>query len=352
MLIIVMTSWNSGGAEKFVYQLASYASRVCEVVVVSKRGKESDHLYIQFVHLLGKEKVLGLTRFRDFLKVCKILLKNDCVVFNVRGTFALDFNALARLLGSRTISCYRESEYQYKKTFLKILSTSILERLLLLTNQVYTNSPILPSKFLQRNFRQGRIKKVDNYIQENLPSWAKSIDEKCINICHIGRPSGAKNYETLLESVRGVASRSRKFYKVHLIGPGVQGYVEGLNDTNCENITIEFYGYVQSPAEVILNSDIFLFPSSNEGQPNALLEALSMGIPCLASNIEAIKEAVPLAFAETLINSRDSEKFSDALMKLVEEGPDYDRKEVSLYVKQRYSIDNTIAKLIVSIGLC
>jgi glycosyltransferase involved in cell wall biosynthesis len=347
-----MTSWNSGGAEKFAYELANYASRISEVVVVSKRGKESDHLYSKFVHLLGEENILRLSRFRHFLKVCTILIKNNCVVFNVRGTFALDFNLLATLMGSRTISCYRESEYQYKNTFLRIFATSVMERLLLWSNQVYTNSPILPSKFLQRSFRQGRIKKMDNYIQENLPAWEKTIDDEYINICHIGRPSGAKNYKTLLESVQGVTSLSKKSYKIHLIGPGVQGYLEELDGINCENMTIEYYGYVQNPAKVILKSDIFLFPSLNEGQPNALLEALSMGIPCIASNIDAIKEAVPVEFAETLISSGDTEKFSHAIMNLVKEGTGYDTKEVSLYVKQRYSLDNTIGKLIVSIGLC
>src|SRR5690606_10939585 len=36
----------------------------------------------------------------------------------------------------------------------------------------------------------------------------------------------------------------------------------------------------------------FLFPSITEGQPNALIEAMVLGIPCIASNIEPIKETI------------------------------------------------------------
>jgi len=259
---------------------------------------------------------------------------------------------LARLLGSRTFSCYRESEYQYQKNGLKILITSIMERLLLLSNQVYTNSPILPSKFLQRSFHQGRINKIDNYIRENAHSWKKERNDKLINICHIGRPSIAKDYRTILESVRVVNSLSNESVKLHLIGPGVQEYLKELDDTTCKDMSIEFYGYVQDPDSVLLNCDVFLFPSINEGQPNSLLEALSMGIPCIASNIEAIKEAIPGAFAETLINAEDTEKFAKAIMELFIEGTGYDTKEVSMYVKERYSIENTIGKLMISLGLC
>ena len=38
--------------------------------------------------------------------------------------------------------------------------------------------------------------------------------------------------------------------------------------------------------------DVFIFPSYNEGQPNALIEATITGLPIVASNIPSIKETV------------------------------------------------------------
>ena len=55
---------------------------------------------------------------------------------------------------------------------------------------------------------------------------------------------------------------------------------------------ILFCGWQQDPLPYIAASDLFVFPSKYEGSPNALLEALSCGIPCLGSDIEEIREVL------------------------------------------------------------
>jgi glycosyltransferase involved in cell wall biosynthesis len=43
----------------------------------------------------------------------------------------------------------------------------------------------------------------------------------------------------------------------------------------------------QALAELFAHAGLFVLPSTHEGLPIALLEALSYGVPCLASDIEA-----------------------------------------------------------------
>jgi glycosyltransferase involved in cell wall biosynthesis len=47
-------------------------------------------------------------------------------------------------------------------------------------------------------------------------------------------------------------------------------------------------------------SDLFVMPSLNEGMPNALLEALGSGLPCMGSNIPGIKDI--LMYDELIFN--------------------------------------------------
>jgi glycosyltransferase involved in cell wall biosynthesis len=55
---------------------------------------------------------------------------------------------------------------------------------------------------------------------------------------------------------------------------------------------IVFCGWQTEPKPILAASDLFVFPSKHEGSPNALLEALSCGIPCLGSRIDEIAEVL------------------------------------------------------------
>ncbi len=51
-------------------------------------------------------------------------------------------------------------------------------------------------------------------------------------------------------------------------------------------------GYRSDVIEVLAVSDLFVFPSKQEGLPVALMEAMAVGLPCVASNIRGNRELV------------------------------------------------------------
>lgn len=52
---------------------------------------------------------------------------------------------------------------------------------------------------------------------------------------------------------------------------------------NIEN-NVQFLGEIDNPIDKIIELDAFILPSRREGMPNALLEAMSIGIPCIATD--------------------------------------------------------------------
>ncbi|GBF33833.1 glycosyl transferase, group 1 [Desulfocucumis palustris] len=44
---------------------------------------------------------------------------------------------------------------------------------------------------------------------------------------------------------------------------------------------------------VLGNSDVFALPSLHEGLPNALMEAMAMGLPCVATDVGGVRELIP-----------------------------------------------------------
>ena len=75
---------------------------------------------------------------------------------------------------------------------------------------------------------------------------------------------------------------------------------EGLIDQ------IKLLGHRKDIIKVLNTLDCFYFPSINEGQPNALIEAMIAGLPIIASDIAPIKETVPEESHDLLVSPLNS----------------------------------------------
>ena len=56
--------------------------------------------------------------------------------------------------------------------------------------------------------------------------------------------------------------------------------------------SIRYIGVTEFPHEFLKEIDIFVLPSYSEGMPNVLLEAMSSGLPCIATRIAGVNEVI------------------------------------------------------------
>ena len=108
--------------------------------------------------------------------------------------------------------------------------------------------------------------------------------ERRKTIVGAGRFQPEKGFDILIEAFALV---NKKFPEFKLIiygeGPLLKDYKEQIKRHQIEDKVV-FPGYVQNVAEVIRQDGIFVLPSLYEGIPNVLIEALSVGIPSVATN--------------------------------------------------------------------
>ena len=80
---------------------------------------------------------------------------------------------------------------------------------------------------------------------------------------------------------------------------------------------VHFTGWLSSSdevARVLSENDIFIFPSISEGLPRSVIEAMAVGLPCVASNVGGIPELVT---EEYVFDPKDVDGFASSIEKLI-----------------------------------
>ena len=163
----------------------------------------------------------------------------------------------------------------------------------------------------------------------NMPS------PRTLELVSVGRLVPAKGHRILLEAIRILRDRG-VLLRVTLIGggadqPALQKYL-AMNQLE-DSVTLA--GALSHPKTLaqLRRADMFALASFAEGIPVALMEAMSLGIPCVSTFIAGIPELIRSGFDGLLVLPANSTALADALESLVTD-PVY-RKKLGQSGRQR-----------------
>lgn len=138
-------------------------------------------------------------------------------------------------------------------------------------------------------------------------------------IGNIGRISVQKGQSYLIRAV-DLVRRELPNVKLLIVGtPEPDGTYENLRSMVAQlglEERVVFAGYRDDIGSVLATVDIFALPSLWEGFGLVLLEAMSMGKPIIASNVDSIPEIVEDGVQGILVPPRDVEALAKAIMQL------------------------------------
>ncbi|WP_452226934.1 glycosyltransferase family 4 protein [Lacinutrix cladophorae] len=130
--------------------------------------------------------------------------------------------------------------------------------------------------------KESKIKIINNPLAEELVAKRDLEAKKTNQIICIGRLENQKNQELL---IRAFGAIERKDWRLLLIGEGSKKEdYKNLVNTLKLNDSIDFIGNIKDVSYYYNNAKIFVLPSNYEGFPNALIEAMFFGLPCIATN--------------------------------------------------------------------
>jgi glycosyltransferase involved in cell wall biosynthesis len=153
-----------------------------------------------------------------------------------------------------------------------------------------------------------------NGIEDITGNRASRVIQRCVGF--LGRMESQKDPLLFVETLRLLAKHG---YHGKMIGGGaMEGQVFDLIRRYELEDRIRVMGALPRPEALREISEVgcLLFPSKWEGMPIAVLEAMKLRIPVVASNVGGIPEIVEDKVSGLLLRDRDPRHIADAVMKL------------------------------------
>lgn len=127
----------------------------------------------------------------------------------------------------------------------------------------------------------------------------------------VGELSVRKNHRVVVEVLQKLPNN----YWYVIVGKGnLKGKLKSMDKTG----RLRLLGFRTDIVELLHCSDLFVFPSLQEGLPVALMEAMASGLPCVVSrirgNIDLIKDD------EYLFEAQSVERCEEAVRNIMETG--------------------------------
>jgi glycosyltransferase involved in cell wall biosynthesis len=297
-IVIVCDSLGAGGAEKQILEIATqFSARSIKTSILCLRGAATVGRYATQIQALanGGVSVIAADTVQGAIRVSlllvKILLgrchpvlwcwgaKADLVGFTI-GLF----NSQLRLV----CSLRSASEARFDK--LKTLYRCLIKR----ANLFISNSSLAlcqlekligatPRSFLLPNFLS----------QAELDAKAIALPDRVEHL-HVGMLGNVrfeiKGYDLVLDAAK-LLCRENLPIRIQIAGGGPEG---GRLSSEIEKRglgqIVEYIGPVADTEGFLRKQHVFLLASRFEGTPNALCEAMSLGLPCISTMVGDVAE--------------------------------------------------------------
>jgi glycosyltransferase involved in cell wall biosynthesis/nucleoside-diphosphate-sugar epimerase len=145
------------------------------------------------------------------------------------------------------------------------------------------------------------------------------LKDNDLAVFFVGRLSKEKNPDVFVEAASRVLETGATKVKFFIIGDGDMRKSIESQIAKCKySNSIVYLGYQSKIAEYLSAADVFVLPSSTEGFPLSILEAMAMKVVVVASDVGAVSDVVESGVDGFVVEPGSADEIKMALMKLSE----------------------------------
>ena len=287
-IIFIIHKFTFGGAEKVAKNILEFwisEGRRVELITI----EESDNNFYKIPKYIN-HKNIGINK--PSKNIFSKIYKNIVVIYRLRSqiksinasrvlSFLTRTNVQTILacinLGKKVIISERNDTAQQRH--MKLIS--ILRRFLYRFADLVTANSKNSINDMKRYVPYSKLVFIPNMVR--IPNKIAKPDKSKI-IINVGRLVSQKHQDILIEAFVELFDRHKEWY-IKLLGEGdKRDYLISLTKKNKLNDNVIFCGLIHDPKPYYISAGIFVLPSIYEGTPNALLEAMAYGLPCIISD--------------------------------------------------------------------
>lgn len=294
------------GPTNQIYNLIKYLDRnIYHPVIVTLSPEPNDSMWQNFEAMDVELYTLGLSRIKGLVfgvpTLKKILDELQVDIVHTQGIRA-DTIAAKYLHNYRTVATLRNFPFcdnvmKYGKLRGHLISLHHLQMLRRIDSPVAVSNSLAKMLAEKSNFTIEVIQNgvdmeifhpVVNYAYKRQLRRKLNIALSKMTFISTGLIHPLKDPLTIIRAFRD------KFIeqKCHVIFLGDGPLMASCKDCIRGAEHIKFYGNITNMCEYLQASDFFISAAQTEGLPNAVLEAMACGLPCVLSDIEAHREII------------------------------------------------------------
>ena len=347
-IVFVLPDMPGGGTERVVALFSNeLVKRGYPVSILLFAGKRVEYLLDERVEIFVAGETSGgklSVRLKRLKAMRKFYKKNKgCYIFafSVMGAVFSTISTLG--IPHRMLVSERSDPSRYEHVFVRNLAYGRAEKLILLTEDMRQLFP----KRLQR-----KAAVIPNPVSADMP--APFNGERKKRVVSVARLESVKNHKLLITAFEDFIKQFPD-YELHLLGIGTleEELRKQVGSLQLENKVV-FRGFSSNVKEDIRDSAMFVQSSDYEGISNAMIEALAMGVPVIATDcpVGGARSYIKSNVSGILIPVGDKKALTAAMMK-VAESPEFAKtlSQNGAKIKEVYSLSRITDRLLEEAGI-
>lgn len=346
-ICFLIKSLGAGGAERSTVSLADFFAECGhEVSILTFDITECFYPLCDKVNIISADLsdiALSASAKRIFGAVKRMLrLRNAVKKIHpdvlIGMSFAMTWYAVltTAFTGIKSVGTERSNPYKYKATRVNTFLRKFFYRF----TDGYVFQTAKAAGFFTKKLRNTDAI-LPNAIYNEAVCELKPPAEREKVICSVGRLCLTKRFDLLMEAFDEIADKIPE-HKLIIYGGGeLADELQKKADSLKAHDRIILAGATPDAVKFVNKAQIFVLSSELEGMPNALMEALAMGVPCVSTRCEiGPEELIEDGVNGLLVEVNNTRQMASAMLKLIN-SPDLSKSlgEKSAQLKQTNSIE-------------
>ena len=225
----------------------------------------------------------------------------------------------------------------------------LTEKLIYNTADVLLTNSAQIQRHLHQRYPDKNIVSIPNLLELPTEEWSQQrrddTEEKLI--ISVGRFAPEKGHRYLIEALNAL-NREDVAWRCTFLGEGeLEAELRALTAGYGLSEWIAFPGFCEDVFSLLMTADVFVLPSLHESSPNALIEAMGIGMPCIASDVGGIVDLIENEKSGIRVPPQDPAALAAVLHRVLTE-PDFASelgRNARTTIQQRFDSAVSVGKL-------